>query len=57
LVLVFPTYLEEVEEIGCRSVDLDEVLVWVRNRIWEGGDCEVVRSLEDVNNYFIGIGG
>ena len=40
LVLVFAADLEEVEEVEGRSVDADEVVVWWRSRVWEGGSDE-----------------
>jgi len=36
LVLVFPLHLEDVEEVGSRGVDLDQVLVGLWDRIREG---------------------
>ena len=39
--LIFAADLEEVEEIGGRCVDGDEVLGWLRSGIWEGADSEI----------------
>lgn len=35
--LVLAAYLEEVEEIGCRGMDCDEVGGWGRVGVWKGG--------------------
>jgi len=48
LVLVFALNLEDVKEVGPRGVDLDQVLVWVGDRIREGGDFEVLWALGSV---------
>lgn len=45
LVLVFAPDLEEVEEVGCRSVDGDEVLVGAGDGGGEGSYGEVVGAL------------
>ena len=44
--LVFPGDLEEVEEIGCRGMHGDEVLVFGRNGVGKSGDLEVGRTLK-----------
>lgn len=43
--LVFPRDLEEIEEVCCRSADLDEVFVVRRNRVGQRGHHEVERAL------------
>lgn len=43
--MIFTADLEEIEEVGGRCVDGDEILVGGRNGIWERGDCEVLRAL------------
>ena len=43
--LVFTADLEEVEEIGGRCVDGDEVLVGRWDGVRKGRDCEVLRAL------------
>lgn len=47
--LVFPSNLEEVEEVCCRGVDGDEVLIWFWSGVWEGGYGQARRVLEDVS--------
>lgn len=48
LVLVFALDLEDVEEVGCCGVDLNQVVVWSRYGIWEVLDFEFLRTLEEV---------
>lgn len=45
LVLVFPLNLKYVEEVGGCRVDLDQVLIWLRFRVWELCDFELMRPL------------
>lgn len=47
LMLVFPSNLEEVEEVSCSRVDSDQVFVWGWVGVWEGGNNEVLRALFD----------
>lgn len=44
--MVFTSDLEEVEEVGCRCMDGDEVFVWLGGRSWERSDCKVIRALD-----------
>ena len=43
--LVFATDLEQVKEIGCGSMDRNEVLVRLRNWIGEGRDLKFFWAL------------
>lgn len=45
LVLVFPLDLQNVEEVGCCGVDLDEILVWCWLGVWEVCDFQFLGSL------------
>jgi len=38
--------LEEVEEVGPTGTDINEVFIFLRNWIWQFGDCEVVGALD-----------
>jgi len=44
--LVSPTDLKKVEEIGCGGVDGNEVFGGSGSRGWEAGDGELVGALE-----------
>lgn len=44
--LVFALNLQNVKEVGCRGVHLDEVLVRCGLRVWQLGHLELVRRLE-----------
>lgn len=46
LVLVLALDLEQVEEVGPRGVDLDQVFVWGRGGGGEGGDGEIQWALQ-----------
>ena len=43
--LVFPADLEKVEEIGCGSIDGDEILVRLRYRVGKIADFKLLRAL------------
>ena len=43
--LVFAADLEEVKEVCCRGMNADQVFVRFGDRIWDGCDGEVLRSL------------
>lgn len=45
LVLVLAADLQQVEEVGCRGVDGNQVLVVLGSRIWKRLDLEVVWAL------------
>jgi hypothetical protein len=45
LMLIFALDLENVEEIGGSSMDLDDIFVWFRPGIWEVRHLELVGSL------------
>ena len=47
--LVFPANLEKVEEIGCGSVDGDEILVGLRYGVGKIADFKLLRALYTVN--------
>ena len=47
--LVFPADLEKVEEIGCGSVDGDEILVGLRYRVRKIADFKLLRALYTAN--------
>ena len=44
--LVFPLNLENIEEIGCGGVNLDQVLIWLRRGLCELDDFELLGPLE-----------
>ena len=44
--LVFPLNLENIEEIGCGGVNLDQVLIWLREGVCELDDFELLGPLE-----------
>lgn len=44
--LVFPTDLKQVEEIGGRCADLDQVLIWLRDGVGQVGHGHVLRTAE-----------
>jgi len=46
LVLVFALNLQDIEKVGRRGVDLDQILVIPGHRIWQIGDLELFGSLD-----------
>lgn len=50
LVLVFALDLENVEEVGGGSVDLDDIFIWFRPGIGKVRHLELVRSLRTVSD-------
>lgn len=49
LVLVLALYLQDVEEVGRRGLDLDEVFVGLGRRVGQVNDLEIRRALRDSN--------
>lgn len=54
LVLVFPLDLEDVEEVGCRGVHLDQVVARTGHRIWEISNPEFLRTLWTGSDWLLG---
>jgi len=49
LVLVLALHLQDVEEVGRRGLDLDEVFVGLGRRVGQVNDLEIRRALRDSN--------
>lgn len=46
--LILSLHLQDVEKVGCRGVNLDQVLIRLRHRVWKADDLEVVEFLEEL---------
>lgn len=46
--LVLSLHLQDVEEIGCGGVDLDQIFIRLWRGVWETDDLEVVEFLDEL---------